>query len=288
MRTKSVVLTSAGISLVWSFLFLGPSLSPLLFAKPSNLLSRSEGQLQNEAIFVDTLERWVRSFGNGNGFLKSVEINFDEDRFVDNFFVSYKQKNSSNKEEEYAVWQYTSEKQGEIGALFKQDYWADKKRMQTMDALELEAHTKDIIEKENRFTESIQALSQEIDFEVEEVQNEKIYDQKNNRVPSSLLSFRIRPKSSVPNTRFKLKYIEVGLKIRLSHYVVWVNLVSRTDNPLFNFVKEQLTGAVYAMERGRIPEFIYPLANAEAGGEVLPHSLIHTLIESLGISDRQP
>lgn len=288
MNTKKILLASAGLSLIWSVFIFVPFTGNFAQAQYKNFLTKSSGELQNEALFLETLERWVRSFGRGGGNLKSVEINFDEDRFVDNFFVSYKQKNSSNKEEEYGVWQYTSSNDGQLGFLFKQDYWADDdKTLKNFSQEELEAHTKDLVQKEDAFIASLENLSQEVDFEIEEVQHEKNYDKNGNRIPSSLLSIRIRPKSSVPNTRFKLKYVEIGLKIRLSHFVVWVNVKSRNDNPLFQYAKEQLTAAVYAMERGKIPELTFPLSNVEEGGEVLPRSLIQTVIETLGISDLQ-
>lgn len=190
--------------------------------------------------FNDHLEAWLQKLSVPIN-VQSCEILLDKDDYLNDVSVYLRGKHIFNRRADYTL-KVESEKESKISLNLTFYYF---KKNLAKDATQKKAKE---IEKE------ILAYAKAANLEIEKTKNNYAVQAQGKSLEwESLLGFRLKPSSKVPDSRYKIHSLGFGIKIRLNRLEVYADLKTKENHPVFQFAKTYLTNGIHRLRSGKVP-----------------------------------
>lgn len=232
----------------------------------------NDGKPQNRELFERTLKKWLKQSGFG-GTVDKSEVHLNPENYIDFAYLRLKLLNEKGKNDYIGVWVEKNDGNNQVGASLRKDF---RRAKNSKNKKSLEQEQKEFF---SEFESEVQYLANNLDLLSEPSQTGTL--KKQGEETESWLAIKLKPSSKVKDTRFKFKYIEVGLKLTWNYYSIWINVVTPNKNPLTQFALEQTTGISLALIQGKMPELTLPFSGSQEEGVFWPGSLDRDLREIL-------
>lgn len=254
-----------------------------------------------------TLIKWLKKSGF-QGAVSRLDVQLNRENYVDTAYIQLKMINKKKKGEFIGIWVEKKDQNNQIGVSFRRNFRKEKalrtkhldfgledslfpvaKEMSALEFIQnaqaldnfnrLKNLNAEQTELMNQFRKEVRDFAKGFDFVMDE--RAPIVVQKQGEESHSWLAIKLRPSSKVKDTRFKFKYLELGIRLNFRYFSLWANMVTPRENPLSDFALEQTTGIVQALLKGKLPEITLPFSGVKADGEVWPDLSRHELQDIL-------
>lgn len=194
--------------------------------------------------FQPTLERWLTTMSLPST-INNCSYQADEYNYLENLNLNLQGKHILDRRADYDVWAKTEEKAGEVGVRMT-FYYFKKSNVET------EAKAKEI-------GAEIESFAKTAGLQVEKINTkEQVKTSAKGLEWQGFLQFRLKPSRSTPDTRYKIRDLDIGLKFRLNRLEFYVILKTPVNHPVFDIAKTYATSSVHMLSKGHFPDFSGP------------------------------